>query len=235
MITIDDREVTQHPDIPELLKLPVVVTRMEAADFAFLDSHNEPLGIERCEIGNLVQKLRSGELEDQLTRCEQTYKTIILLTEGVYDSVQGLLAILGESNRGYYRRHVFPHTTYDYVIASLIRLSDMGIETIHSPNFACSMGIVRIIYNQRTKPEEEHTLFKRIRQIKLPTKLSANPAVPKLMALAGRMPEKVAIRLIHKYDSIWNILHTEDRELLEIEGMGKGLLGKLKQGVGKDC
>lgn len=234
MITVDDREVTQHPDIQVLLELPVVVTRLDSADFAFLDSHSEPLGIERCEVGNLVQKLRSGELEEQLTKCEQAYKTIILLTEGVYDSVQGLLAIHGGSLQGYYRKHVFPHTTYDYVIASLIRLSEMGIEIIHSPNFTCSMAVIRTIYKQRTKPEEEHTLFKKIRQIKIPTKLSANPAVPKLMTLAGRMPERVAIRLIHKYESIWNILNTKDSELLEIEGMGKGLLGKLKQGVGKE-
>jgi len=48
------------------------------------------------------------------------------------------------------------------------------------------------------------------------------------------MPEKVAIRLVNKYGSIWNILHTEDSELLQVEGFGRGLLDKLKRGVGKD-
>jgi len=54
------------------------------------------------------------------------------------------------------------------------------------------------------------------------------------MTLANRMPEKVAIRLVNKYDTIWNILHTDDSELLQVEGFGKGLLDKLKKGVGKE-
>lgn len=234
MLTIDRREIQEHPDIPFLIDLPHVVDTLEAADYAFLDVHGEPLGIERCEIGNLLQKLRSGELEAQMIKCDEAYNTIIILVEGVYDAVQGFLAVHGESNRGYFRKHIYPHTTYDFAIASLIRLSDMGIEIIHSPNFACSMVVVRTIYNQRTKPEEEHHLFKRIRPIRIPVKLSSNPAVPKLMALCPRLPEKTAIRLINQFDSIWNILSTPDDALLGVEGMGRGLLDKLKKGVGKE-
>lgn len=234
MITIDRREITQHPDIPDLIELPFVEDTLDSGDYAFLNYNNEPVGIERCEVGNLIQKLRSGELESQMLKCQANYSSIILLTEGVYDSVQGFLSVHKEGQRGYFRSHIYPHTRYDYTMASLIRLSDMGIEIVHSPNFGCSMVVVRTIYNQRTKPEEEHSLFKRIRPIKIPVKLSANPAVPKLMALCPRLPEKTAIRLINKYSSIWNILSTPDSELLGVEGMGKGLLAKLKEGVGKE-
>lgn len=233
MITVDDREIQEHSDIPELLELPMTIDRLDAGDYAFLDFYNEPTGIERCEISNLVQKLRSGELEDQMVKCDKAYSHIILLAEGVYDQVQGFLAVHGESTRGYFRKHIYPHTRYDYAVASLIRLSEMGIEVIYSPNFACSMVVIRTIYQQRTKPEEEHSLFKRIRTIKIPVKLSSNPAVPRLMALCPRLPEKVAIRLINQFDTIWNILSTPDGELLGVEGMGKGLLDKLKKGVGK--
>jgi len=198
MLTIDRREIAEHPDIPELIELPFTVDTLEAGDYAFLNAHSEPTGIERCEIGNLLQKLRSGGLESQMLKCQANYNSIILLAEGVYDKVNGFLAIHKESERGYFRSHIFPHTRYDYTIASLIRLSEMGIEIISSPNFACSMIVVRTIYNQRTKPEEEHGLFKRIRPVRIPVKLSSNPAVPKLLALVGRMPEKVAIRLINK-------------------------------------
>ncbi len=154
--------------------------------------------------------------------------------EGVYDEVSGFLAIHRQSERGYYRSQIYPHTRYDHILALLVRLSDMGIEIIHSPNFGCSMVVVRTIYNQRTKPEEEHSLFKKIRPIRIPVKLSANPAVPKLMALCPRLPEKSAIRLINKFGSIWSILNTSDNELLEVTGFGKGLLDKLKKGVGKE-
>ena len=234
MITIDRRELQEHEDIPELIGLPFVVDTLEAADYAFLNCNGEPVGIERCEIGNLLQKLRSGELESQMAKCDSAYSTVILLIEGVYDKVNGFLAVHAQSERGYFRKHIYPHTRYDFTIASLVRLSEMGIEIIPSPNFACSMTVVRTIYQQRTKAEEDHSLFKRIRPVNIPVKLSSNPAVPKLMALCPRLGEKVAIRLINKFDSIWDILHVDDNELLEIEGFGKGLLDKLKKGVGKD-
>lgn len=233
MITIDRRELQQHQDIPELIEIPFVVDTLTAADYAFLDRDNEPTGIERSEIRNLLQKLRSGELESQMLKCQANYSKIILLVEGVYDEVSGFLAIHRQSERGYYRSQIYPHTRYDHILALMVRLSDMGIEIIPSPNFGCSMVVVRTIYNQRTKPEEEHSLFKKIRPIRIPVKLSANPSVPRLMALCPRLPEKSAIRLINKFGSIWSILNTPDSELLEVTGFGKGLLDKLKKGVGK--
>ena len=233
-ITIDRRELQEHQDIPDLIELPFVVDTLGSADYAFLSYDSSPVGIERCEVGNLVQKLRSGELESQMIRCDEAYNSIILLVEGVYDAVQGFLSVHGESQRGYFRKHIYPHTRYDYVMASLIRLSEMGIEIIPSPNFACSMVVVRTIYQQRTKAPEDHSLFKKIRPINIPVKLSSNPAVPKLMTLCPRLGEKVAIRLVNQFESIWNILHVGDNELLEVEGFGKGLLDKLKKGVGKD-
>ena len=234
IITIDRRELQEHQDIPKLIELPFVIDTLIAADYAFLSSDSSPVGIERCEVGNFVQKLRSGELEAQMAKCNDAYSSIILLIEGVYDEVSGFLAIHKASNRGYFRAYIYPHTRYDYTVASLIRLSQMGIEIIHSPNFECSMVVIRTIYNQRTKAEEEHSLFKRIKAINIPVKLSANPAVPMLMTLCPRLGEKVAIRLVNKFSSIWNILHVGDNELLEVEGFGKGLLDKLKRGVGKD-
>lgn len=214
--------------------MPCVIDGLIAGDYAFLSGDNKLTGIERSEIGNLVQKLRSGELEEQMLKCQKNYASIILLIEGVYDQLGGLLVIHRAGNRGYFRTHVYPHTTYDYVKAAEIRLSEMGIEVLHSPNFLCSISVIDTIYRQRTKPEADHTLFKKTRAIRIPVKLTSNPAVPKLMALCSRLPEKTAIRLINKYESIWNILSTPDTELLGVEGFGRGLLDKLKKGVGKE-
>jgi len=235
MLVVDDREVNEHPKILELLDLPdIKVIRLEAADYSFLDANDEPVGIERCDISNLAQKLRSGELESQLRQCDEMYSVIYLLTEGVYDHVSDLLAVYGESGRGYFRKFVYPNTRYDYIIGALIRLEAMGIRMIHTPTFACTMKAIKLIYDQNRKSEDEHTLFQRIRPIKIPVKLSANPAVPKLMALCPRLPEKTAIRLLHKYDNIWNILHANEGEILGIEGMGRGLLARLKREIGKE-
>ncbi len=207
---------------------------MDGGDYVFLNRNNEALGIERCEIGNFVQKLGSGELEEQMIKCAEYYSTVILLIEGVYDEVGKLLAVHKKSDRGYIRTRIFPHTRYDTIEAALSSISEMGIEIVHSPNFECSIVLIRAIYMQRTKPEEERTLFRKIRPIRIPAKMSTNPAVPKLMGLCPRLPERTAIKLINQFGSIWNVLHVDDTELLQIEGFGKGLLDKLKKEVGKD-
>ena len=234
-LTADDREVTQHPKIPELLSpIPVTVQRLDSSDYAFLDRHNEPIGIERCEVGNLIQKIRSGELEEQLDRCQDSFSTVILLTEGVYDQYGGLVSIHKAGGRGYFRTMIYPQTRYDWVQAVKVRLSELGVELIDSPNFQCTMTIIKAIYTQHTKADTERTLFKKTRAVVMPTKLTSDPAVGRLMGLGKRFPEKVAIRLIHKYGSIWGVIHADDSELLQVEGMGRGLLTKLKEGIGKE-
>lgn len=233
VMLVDDREITQHPEIPFLLGMKVCVLRLDAADFCFLDRDKKPVGIERSKISNLIEKLRSGELEYQMRKCQELYPSIILLVEDVYDRMGDFLAIYKKGNRGYFRNYVYPRTHYKVAKAVEISLSGMGIEIIASPNLECSMEIVRLIYEHRTKKEEEHTLFKKVRRIKIPTKLTANPNVPRLMALIPHIPERSAIMLIHKYDTIWNVLHAEDKELLEIDGVGKGLVRKMREGVGK--
>jgi ERCC4-type nuclease len=235
MITIDDREIVQHgEEIKELLKTPYKVERMDSADYAFLDRNGNPVGVERCEIGNLNQKIHSGELEQQITRMVDAYNTVILLVEGVYDQVDGLLAHYKKSERGYFRVRVEPFTRYADVRAVTIRLSELGIELLETPNFACSMLLMDALFKNRTKPEASHTMFKSTRKPVLPTKLTSNPAVPRLLALCPRLGEKVAIRLINQYGSIWAILNTAETELLQVEGFGKTSLTNLKKGVGKE-
>jgi len=234
ILIIDDREHTQHPELSEIIGIEHRIERLDTADYAFLDRNGSPVGIERCEIGNLIQKLRSGELEDQLYRCQESFPTTILLKEGVYDYLGGLLAIHKQGERGYFRSYVYPRTTYESIKAMEVRLSEMGVEIVDTANFACSMLVVRVIYQQRTKAEDKHTLFKRVRVPKFPTKLTTNPTVPRLMALVPRIPEATAIALVHKFDTIWNIIHAEDKALLEVQGMGKGLVRKLRESLGKE-
>ena len=232
LITVDDREVLQHPDIPDLLKVPTQVERLDAGDYAFLNRSAEAVGIERSEINNLMQKLTSGELEQQLRRCAEGYTKVILLVEGVYDSIGGYLSTYKQTSHGYYRVRTYPNTRYESVVSLLARLQELGIDIVHSPNFGCSMTTVRSIYNQATKPEGDHQLFRSVRPPNIPTKLTNNPAVSKLLALCTRLEEKTAIRLIQKYGTIWNILQADDKELLEVEGFGKTLVKRLKEGVG---
>jgi ERCC4-type nuclease len=232
-ITVDTREHTQHPETANLLNGDTHIMLLDSADYAFLDRNNEPVGIERCEVKNFIQKMRSGELEAQLTRCADQFSTVILLIEGVWDMrVEGNLAVHKAHDRGYFCQQIYPSTRYDYAMAFLIRVSELGIEVLQTPNFTCSMTTINTLYKQRTKPEEQHTLFKHARSLRIPAKLSSNPSVPRLLGLCPRMSEKVAIRLIHKYDTIWNILHATDAELLEVEGIGKGLVKNLRESVG---
>jgi ERCC4-type nuclease len=227
----DDREVMQHPDIPELLKpVPVQVERLDTADFCFLSIDGTPVGIERAEIGNLLQKLRDGELERQMTKCAEAYQVVYLLTEGVYDQHSGLLAVYKKFSKGYFRNHIYPTTRLEYVIGAQVGLDGMGIRLVSTANFECSMLMVKAIYGYHNRPE--HKLFTGLRPIRIPVKMSANPAVPRLLSLCTRMPEAVAIALIGKYQNIWTILNTSDKELLQVKGFGKTLLTRLRESVG---
>jgi len=236
LLIIDDREANEHPElrtISDVWGIPVTIQRLDAGDYVFLNRDNEPVGIERSEISNLVQKLASGELESQLERCQDNYQHIILLVEGVYDKVDELLAIHKGSGKGYFRTRVFPHTRYDYVKALEVRLQELGIEYIDTPNFECSLTTIRTIYIQRTKPESEHHLFRKSKVPRIPTKYTTNPAVPRLMALAPRLPERVAIQLIERYGSIYSILSKDPKELMGMPGVGKTLVRRLYDSVGK--
>jgi ERCC4-type nuclease len=232
MITVDLREHSQHPETEKLAGGNTQIIMLDAADYAFLDRDSRPTGIERCEIGNLIQKLRSGELEQQLRRCAEEYQTVVLLIEGVWDARGGLVASYKPYTKGYYCQRVHSNTYYEYVMSFLIRVSELGIEVMQTPNLRCSLDTINTLYKQRTKPEEQHTLFKHVRPLHIPPKLSANPAVPKLMGLCPRMPERVAIRLIFKYGTIWSILNASTADLLEVEGMGRGLVKNLRESVG---
>jgi ERCC4-type nuclease len=191
------------------------------------------VGIERCEVGNFVQKLQSGELEEQMIRCTRTYSTTTLLLEGFYGHVGQLLCTFKEGTNAFFRSHIYPRLRMDSMVAALIRMSEYGIEIIQSPNLEGSAVTIRLLHNQRTEAEGLATLFKKIRHNKMPVKYSSNPQVSKLLGLGNRIPERVAIELIEKFGSIWAILNSQDKDILEVKGVGKGLLEGIKKGVGK--
>ena len=243
MITVDSRElremiehryITSIENLSAVLETQVREELMEAGDFAFLDRDFNPVGVERCEVHNLIQKIRSGELESQLIRCVDTYTSVILLPEGVYDHVGGLLASYKHHNTGYFRTRIEPNFRYSELEAFLIRVSELGIELLWSPNFETTLLLLSTLYKQRIKPEGAHGLFRKTRVLRLPVKLTRNPSVPMLMALCPRLPEKVAILLLQKYESIWGVLHADKKEILGVEGMGKGLRDRLFAGVGRE-
>ena len=232
LITVDDREVMQHPSIAKRLISPTVVSRLSAADFAFMNVHDQLVGIERCEINNFIQKIYSGELESQLRKAEMIYHKMYLLLEGVFDNHEGYLSVYKKSPKGYFSSRISKATRYESILAMEIRLIEMGVHIIHTPNFECSMLMVQILFNQEKKLESEHTLFHKIQAPQIPKKLSDNPAVPRLMSLVPRLSENTAVTLINKYKTIWGILAISEVELLQIPGFGKTLIHRLKENLG---
>ena len=240
MIVVDSREVGEHPDLVDELgkyNIDIAIDRLDAADYVFVAWGSKLTGIERAEVSNLVQKMKSGELEEQLTRCAEQFSSVILLVEGIDHTIGDNLATYKgtKDHKAFYRNYVFPHTTLVELKALESRLSQLGFEVLHATDFTCSMATIAAIYHNRTKPPEAHKLFMGIRKPTIPVKMSNNPSVPKLLALCDRMPEKVAIRLIYEYKTVWGVLNTPDKELLGVEGMGRGLLARLRKGVGMDA
>ena len=238
MITCDDREITQHPEIPTFLP-NCQIQRLVAGDYAFLDYKNDPVGIERCEVSNLMQKLESGELESQLRMAEELYTKFYLLTEGVWDkdkdgAVRSYkfvdMKLKGKKVPAYvhYRRHSF--FQYNRLTSAIVRLEEMGLKILPtSPNFACSMELIKLLATKLAEPPEASKMFTSSRTMKLPTKLTKNPAVPMLMSLCPRLPETVAIKLIAEYGNIIGVLIAKD---IKVDGFGKVLQERLRENVG---
>tara|TARA_R100001530_G_scaffold133725_1_gene107558 strand:+ start:1840 stop:2547 length:708 start_codon:yes stop_codon:yes gene_type:complete len=234
LITVDDREATQHPEVTTLLSSPNVL-RLEAGDYAFLNWQNEPIGIERAEINNLIAKIMDGELESQLRKAERLYKKFYLLTEGVWDGKNGRIASYKWKNYARVSGYLGSHRSgfqFDRMEAFLLGLDDMGVRRLYSANFEDSMRVVSIVQAKAQSPPEAHQLFKRINTLNLPVKLSDNPAVPRLMALVPRISEKTAVELIDTYETIWGIVRQPDTLLLGIDGFGKTHLKHLKENLG---
>jgi ERCC4-type nuclease len=231
---IDTRELAEHPEIPIRLKTPIDrIELLNAGDYVFFAANNT-VCIERCHVMNLVQKLMSGELESQLIRCAEQYGQVILLTEGVYDHVDKYLAVskMTRSGEGYYRNHVYPSTRYKELANLHARLIQLGCGLINTANFECTLLTLESIYEEWTKSESAHSLFIKTHPFIIPSKLSSNPAVPRLMALVPRLSEKVAIRLINKYGTIWNLVRADTSDVLMVEGFGPVSLKKLKENIG---
>ena len=236
MITVDTREYDQHKDIPTYLP-GCQIQKLEAGDYAYNDYDTNPVRIERCEISNLMQKLNSGELESQLRVAEDLYNKFYLLVEGVWDEEDNAVQpykhltmnLRGHRVKAYIatKRHGF--FQYDRLEAFLIRIEEMGVRLLSSPNFPCSMRIIKLMETKQAEPPEGHKLFTSSRAVKIPTKFTKNPAVPRLMALCPRLPEKVALQLINDYGNIFGVLMTNPTD---VEGFGKILQERLRENVG---
>lgn len=241
MITVDDREVTEHPDIPTML--PGCQVQRQETDYMFLTVSSEVCGVERSEVGNLIQKIVSGELERQVRLASEVCNLFYLLPEGVWDEEAGKvisyrkkLVYLPAHNRreyAYILSHRYDSYQYDSLASLLIRLEQMGVRLLPaSPNFMCSIRIIRLLETKLTEPPEARTLFRKVQSVLLPTKLTKNPAVPRLIALCPRLSEKTAVMLINKYETILNIVNAPESDVLRVDGMGATLLRRLKDNIG---
>lgn len=236
MITVDTREYEQHEDIPTYLP-GCQILKLDAGDFAFNNYQSNPVGIERCEISNLMQKLNDGQLESQLRVAEELYSKFYLLTEGVWDEEDKAVQIYKKINmnlkghrvKAYISTKKYGFFQFDRLEAFLIRIEEMGVRLLMSPNFPTSMRIIRLLEIKNTEPEESHKLFTSISAVKIPTKLTKNPAVPRLMSLCPRLPEKVAIQLITDYGSIMGIIMANPTD---VDGFGKVFQERLRENVG---
>lgn len=88
MLFCDSREAKATQELMLAVAGPGMVMKLECGDFALFDKDGHSLGIERKEVGDLLNSLREKQangvarLPDQLARMAMTYDYRILLIEG---------------------------------------------------------------------------------------------------------------------------------------------------------
>jgi len=232
MLLIDDREIVQHPELPGMFTVPTAVERLGAGDFCFLDRDRNLIGIERVTINNFFQTLHSGELEEKLNKCLDLYATTILLLQDIYFDEGNRITLYRRTEQGrFYCYHILPTATFNQLASALDRLGEYNIQLRTSHTLEESVKVIEAIYGQRKEPEEQHHLMKRPPK-PIPPRWTGRRDIALLTAMCPRMPVKVANALLEKYGTIWMVLNAPLEGLLEVRGMGQGLLRNLREGIG---
>jgi ERCC4-type nuclease len=230
----------EHPAIrPELVRfapkfnVAVKVAQLESGDYAFLDADGRSVGVERKWFhSDLLRDLRSGQLEVALTKCLEAYDKAVWLVHGTPTAEpDGKLRVVGCLEAGKPWDTVDENSKYSDMKALEASVQAHGIDIIWAASsfrdVALSvLGLYKWCQNTSRKFMRRYIRPK-------PSIYVVDPREAALLDLWPRLPEPVAHTLIERYSSVWAVLQAPKQELMEVPGLGKGLVALLDRRLGR--
>lgn len=119
----------------------------------------------------------------------------------------------------------------------LCGLDESGVRTYNTVNYVDTANFLVSAYKYCQKPNEEHKTLNRIYRPRISIK-SQDPMVKALMSLSLvydlGIGEEKAKSLATAYHSIMDIMLADEKELKQIEGIGKVIANKLLKALGRE-
>jgi len=229
MISISDSEpvairtfLSQHTEVKvcNLAEQPF-------SDYAWLLDVSE--AVERKYITDLIGSLYSGRLIEQLRGCLDEFQKVYLLVEGVWDLCgEDRIMIYRKTVKDYYIPSTYSPATSFSKLQALLKTLLQFVDIVWSPNQEVTANII-LCMSKGVKPE---TLMDRaVRKQKRMPMWCRDGRVIRLVNIIDRMPERTAKALVAQFGSLGNIFNASEEELKQVSGVGKGLIGNIKEAI----
>ena len=244
MLYVDDREPrpnAKYPDRQDMVELltkqevPARITHLEVGDYQFYDRDGGLILVSR-KGSDLLQSVFEGHFQDELNRCCNLVKSygdgrVFALFEGPWECVKDGV-VWCQSDGWALTQAARPHATQHNTILGIeLSLQLDGIMVMHTNSIYETSVALATLY-KRSQEGWPSTMTK---GRKLPPLLRTRDVrVARLMALVDRLPEKVALQLLQKWDNIGAILEmsvVDPSPLLSVKGFGPTLLQNLREAV----
>jgi len=201
-IIIDERE--RKSGIPKLLKsigVNVEIKTLPIGDY--IVSHETV--VERKSINDLISSIFDGRLFDQCNRLKEHFQFPIILLEGNVDEIESITE----------------NPLVFYGALSTIAI-DYKIPIIPTPN---ASHTAKLLVSLSTRKESiKGPLLKKIKK--------SNDVQKQQLSVLCSLPgvgEKIAIRMLEKFESPLKVLSASTKDLAKIPGLGESRAKKIKK------
>ena len=201
-IIIDERE--RKSGIPKLLKsigVNVEIKTLPIGDY--IVSHETV--VERKSINDLISSIFDGRLFDQCNRLKEHFQFPIILLEGDVDEIESITE----------------NPLVFYGALSTIAI-DYKIPIIPTPNASHTAKLLVSLSSR--KESIKGPLLKKIKK--------SNDVQKQQLSVLCSLPgvgEKIAIRMLEKFDSPLKVLSASTKDLAKIPGLGESRAKKIKK------
>jgi len=182
------------------------VTELATGDYMFFGSGDLSVVIERAAIGDLLSKLTSGRLHEQLRRMSG-FDVPVLLLEGVYSPSRDGFVRLPHGELGF---------RYEAVENLLLDAQLHGVILARTPSLEASARLIRGYYGYLTK--EGHRL--RVGKRRFFSFGKVTPQMQLVCALPG-VDYVLGRRLLDRFGTPLGVFSAGEDALAEVEGIGK--------------
>ena len=201
-IIIDERE--RKSGIPKLLKsigVNVEIKTLPIGDY--IVSHETV--VERKSINDLIASIFDGRLFDQCNRLKEHFQFPIILLEGNVDEIESITE----------------NPLVFYGALSTIAI-DYKIPIIPTPNASHTAKLLVSLSSR--KESIKGPLLKKIKK--------SNDVQKQQLSVLCSLPgvgEKIAIRMLEKFESPLKVLSASTKDLAKIQGLGESRAKKIKK------